>query len=158
LEHRVSDLKSNDRPQQLAPPVPIAPRASAAPANKSGTDESSDAAEELSLEQLRQRVDRRYALLEKRFADEPADPSANTPEERTVRQRVQGLEGYELSKIECRSTMCRLEVKAAGASAAAILSQLGLTEGGETRRREDGTLLIFAGREGFPFQEVNRVD
>jgi hypothetical protein len=114
--------------------------------------------EEELAEQTLQAVDRRYALLEKRFADEPFDTSSKAPEEQTVRDHIRALEGCELSKIECRSTMCRIEVRSSTASAGELFSQLGLREGGEVRRRSDGSFLIFAGREGFPFQTVNRVD
>jgi hypothetical protein len=103
-------------------------------------------------------IDRRYAALEQRFASEPMDTTAPTPEEQLVRTRLAAVQGSELKKIECRYTMCRLEIASDVVSAADLLSRLGLMEGGEVRHRKDGTFLVFAGREGFPFQEVNRPD
>jgi hypothetical protein len=97
-------------------------------------------------------------LLERRFADESFEAETNAPEEQLVRQRIAALKDYRLSKIDCHSTMCRIEVQADTINAAEVFSQLGLTEGGEIRRSEDGTFLIFAGRAGYPFQQVNRVN
>jgi hypothetical protein len=114
--------------------------------------------EEELAEEVAQRVDKRYAWLEKRFADEPFESSTQAPEAQTIGERIRSLNGYELLKLDCHATMCRIEIKSDTASAGELLLQLGLKEGGEVRRRQDGTFLIFAGREGFPFQAINRVD
>jgi hypothetical protein len=107
---------------------------------------------------LSEEIAERYVSLEERFAGEPLPGTGPAPEEQAVRERIATLQGYELSKIECRYTMCRLEVMADNAGAAGMLFRLGFKEGGEVRRLANGTFLLFAGRDGFPFQETNRVD
>lgn len=112
--------------------------------------------EEQLVEQERTRTNEVYAALEKRFADEPVDEGGSNADETSLRERVAAIEGYELSKLECRYTMCRIELKAEPAAGAAdVFRKLDLAEGGTIRRRDDGTFLIFAGRTGFPFRELN---
>jgi hypothetical protein len=159
LEGQISQLKNNNI-QQLAviPPAQTAPSDITAAAPKPQAHDAPELTEERLTEQVAQRINQRYATLEQRFSEESVNSSATAAQEQSVRKSIQGLQGYALTKIECRDTMCRIEVKSDSTSAAGMLSRLGLTEGGEVRRREDGTFLIFAGREGFPFQEFNRVE
>ena len=160
MEMQISSLKSSvaARPVVQTTLLPPAPPAASSTSLKPAHDDPPELSEEQATERLHERIENRYALLERRFAEEPLDESGSVSEEQTIRQRVGALHDYELSKLECRYTMCRLEVKTDVASAADILSKLGFVEGGEIRRRQDGSFLIFAGRDGFPFQEVNRVD
>jgi hypothetical protein len=171
LEKRVFELESSERRQAVLHALALAsgstvaastPAASAPAATSSAAPELKaetvpELEEERVAEAAEQRLNRRFAAFEQRFADEPFDSSKKAPEEEVVRRRVKELGGYELSRIDCRSTMCRIEVKADGASAGGMVGNLGLTEGGTVRRRQDGTFLVFAGRDGFPFHEVNRV-
>ncbi len=156
MEAQISALKSGALAQQPAPPTPPPSVVTTSVPPAPGT--APVLTEEESAERLQQEIERRYALLERRFAEEPGDDSGSMREEQGIRERIQVLQGYELSKLECRYTMCRLEVTVAAANAADVLSRLGFVEGGEIRRRQDGSFLVFAGREGFPFQEVNRVN
>jgi hypothetical protein len=169
IQRQVSQLKSQSQVQLVGATQPGA----AAQSNgitlepkperqeRRATAEEPELTEERLAEETARRVDRRYALLEQRFTSEPIDGTGTgtraAPEEKTAREHIAALQGYQLLKIECRYTMCRLELKA-DAPSAGMLSRLGFTEGGEIRRRPDGTFLAFAGREGFPFQEINRVD
>lgn len=118
-------------------------------------EEAPELTEERLREQTAERIDKRYAFLEQRLSAEPVDSNGSRAAEQALRQRVETLEGHELLKVECRYTMCRLEVKSDAPSAAAVMRRLGFTEGGEIRRRDDGSFLIFAGRDGFPFQGLN---
>lgn len=148
-------LKSNN-PVQGSPRQVLTVQSSAASASTAVI--APEVTEESLLERNHQRIAKRYALLEQRFADEPIDNAGSAPEEQTIRAHCQAMQSCQVLKLACRYTMCRIELKAEGGSAAGMLPKLGLTQGGEIRRREDGTFLIFAGRQGFPFQEVNRVD
>ncbi len=160
LERQVLQLK-NDNDRQTATLLAVAAASTntaVAVKPPARSEETPEVTEEHLHEQVEQKIEMRYALLERRFVDEPLDNSGSATEEQIVRSRIASLQGYELLKLDCRYTMCRLEVKSDVASAAGMLSRLGFKEGGEVRRRQDGTFLVFAGREGFPFQEVNRVD
>lgn len=159
LQRKVSRLESDSQAQGPTRAAPNAPEQSDMKTRKIEPEpEDPELAEARSSEQVERQIDARYAVFERRFAAEPVDNSRTAPEEQTVRQHIAELKGTELSKAECRATMCRFELKSDAPNAAGMLMQLGLTQGGTVRRSEDGTFLVFAGRDGFPFHEVNRAD
>jgi hypothetical protein len=116
--------------------------------------------EDLSEEELdlrsREQADQRHLFFEKRFADEAVDQTWSLAEQQEFRKRIEGREGNEVLNLECRYTMCRMELKSAASRVPELIPMLGLEHGGEIRRRDDGTFLVFSGREGFPFHEVNQ--
>lgn len=138
------------QPPEVHPTTP--PKIAAEP------DDDPELVEVRATERAQQRIDARYAVLEQRFAAEPLESSKVAPEEQIVRQHLVELKGTELSKAECRATMCRFELKSDAPNAAEMLFRLGLTQGGTVRRSENGEFLVFAGRDGFPFHEANHTD
>ena len=163
LEEEVSQLRRNLYERQRSEEAvavdagrePYANEANA-PSKGAGAEES-DLSEEQLDDRLKKRVDHRYAFFEQRFSEEPVDKSGSVEDEISIRDRVEALDGYELSTVECRYTMCRLVVRAES-GAAEVMRKLNFRDGGEIRRRDDGTFLIFAGREGFPFHQLNSPD
>ncbi len=162
LEHRVLSLQTELQNQRFT-------LSARTPAQVITSDEGAlsqppkepDPVETLTDEERRiheeQRMEQQAAAIEEQFADEPRGSADSAHEEASIRERLEPLEDFQVSKLECRTTMCRLEVKTEVDPAGAV-SKLGFKHGGRIRRLDDGTLLVFAGVEGFSFQETHRLN
>lgn len=111
--------------------------------------------EEQMIEESKKATAATFAYLEKRFADEPVSDSGAEVDVEAIRERFKMQEKFQLSRVECRYTMCRLELKGDVTSVAEIESVVDLRQGGTATKRDDGTVLVFTGRDGFPFYETN---
>lgn len=97
------------------------------------------------------------SFLEGQFSTEAPDPSWSVEESNRIASAYAGATTGDPTSIDCRWTMCRIEFRNRRVPFDEAFEAGQLNNGGFFRIQDDGTTIIFAGRAGFPFEELGTI-
>jgi hypothetical protein len=121
--------------------------------------QEADPDEELLNEQDERKADELITRYLEKFESEPTDTEWSAPREGEIRATFSNSEFSGLFRnVSCKWTMCRVELDPSESTLPALWNAGGFAYGGYARKKEDGTVVLLAGREGFPFHETNHLE
>lgn len=106
----------------------------------------------------RERSEARFNTVSNDFQNEATGEDDESKEAELFRSITAAIPGLS-PNVQCRSTLCRIEVRKEDPNADMDLSALydagGFQDGGMAHTFDDGTVVLFAGRPGYSFQELH---